>query len=113
MWNLGTRARGFALVQVILAFIFSALWVGIGTGIHKRYETPTPVRYETLSLRALSSPLTSSASSGVGSAPNFQANAWAVNTSGCGWHYLPHYYTSHRSFGQEVACRPMRTSGTS
>jgi hypothetical protein len=44
MWNIGTKARGFALGLVVLAFSFSALWVGIGTGIHKRYETPTPVR---------------------------------------------------------------------
>jgi hypothetical protein len=44
MWNLGTKARGFALGLVVLAFIFSALWVGIGAGINKHYETPTPVR---------------------------------------------------------------------
>ena len=45
MWNIGTKARGFALGLVVLAFSFSALWVGEGTGIHENYETPsTPVR---------------------------------------------------------------------
>jgi len=45
LWRVGLEARGFALFLVILVTIFGALWVGIGAGIHKHYETPTPVRY--------------------------------------------------------------------
>ena len=44
VWRVGWEARGFAGILVGLAWIFSALWVGIGAGIHKNYETPTPVR---------------------------------------------------------------------
>jgi hypothetical protein len=43
MWGLGSKARGFALGLVLVAFTFCALWVGIGAGIHTQYETPTPV----------------------------------------------------------------------
>ncbi|KAH9979159.1 hypothetical protein BJV74DRAFT_131271 [Russula compacta] len=42
MWRVGLRARGFACCLVGLVWIFVALWVGIGAGIHKNYETPTP-----------------------------------------------------------------------
>ena len=44
LWRVGLRARGYAGILVGLTWIFSALWVGIGAGIHKDYETPTPVR---------------------------------------------------------------------
>ena len=37
-----------------------------------------------------------------------------MNISGCGWHYLLRCYcTSHCTFGQRVAWRSMRRSGTS
>lgn len=40
----GLAASGITLVGLI--WIFSALRVGVGTGIHENYETPgTPVRY--------------------------------------------------------------------
>jgi len=42
VWQVGIRARGFTFSLVCLACIFIALWVGIGGGIHKNYETPTP-----------------------------------------------------------------------
>ena len=44
LWNVGSHARkfGFGIVAVITVFI--GLWVGIGNGTHKHYETPTPVR---------------------------------------------------------------------
>ena len=45
MWRVGLEARRFALCLVVLVTIFVSLWVGIGAGIHKHYETPTPVRY--------------------------------------------------------------------
>jgi hypothetical protein len=38
------KARRVALGLVCLAFVFITLWVAIGAGIHKNYETPTPVR---------------------------------------------------------------------
>ena len=58
MWRVGLRARGFALCLVGLVCIFIALWVGIGAGIHKTYETPTPVCYFNPCSFALPSPLT-------------------------------------------------------
>jgi len=42
LWNVGGRARNFAFGIVAVATLFVALWVGVGNGIHKRYETPTP-----------------------------------------------------------------------
>ena len=36
--------RGIALSLVCLACVFITLWAAIGAGIHKNYETPTPVR---------------------------------------------------------------------
>ncbi|KAI0265244.1 hypothetical protein BGY98DRAFT_1156386 [Russula aff. rugulosa BPL654] len=36
------KARRVALGLVCLAFVFITLWVAIGAGIHKNYETPTP-----------------------------------------------------------------------
>ena len=44
MLQVGLKARGVALSLVCLACIFIVLWVAIGAGIHKNYETPTPVR---------------------------------------------------------------------
>jgi hypothetical protein len=117
MWGLGSTARGLqvALGLVTLVVIFSALWVGIGAGIHTHYETPTPVCCFTLPLSdsILITDVISFTSSGVGSAPNIQANAWEVNTSGSGWHYLPRYCTSLLSSGSAVACLSMKKSGTS
>jgi hypothetical protein len=42
--QVGLKSRGVALGLVCLACIFITLWVAIGAGIHKNYETPTPVR---------------------------------------------------------------------
>jgi hypothetical protein len=42
LWPVGQRACGFAFCMVALTWVFIALWVGIGAGIHKNYETPTP-----------------------------------------------------------------------
>ncbi|KAI9442155.1 hypothetical protein H4582DRAFT_1847844 [Lactarius indigo] len=42
LWKVGIRARRFAFGIVALASLFVALWVGIGNGIHKNFETPTP-----------------------------------------------------------------------
>jgi hypothetical protein len=44
VWNVGGQARNFAFGIVAVATLFVALWVGVGNGIHKNYETPTPVR---------------------------------------------------------------------
>jgi hypothetical protein len=44
LWDVGTRARHFAFGLISLATLFVALWVGLGNGIHKDFETPTPVR---------------------------------------------------------------------
>ena len=43
LWNVGSHARNFALGVVAVATIFIGLWVGIGNGTHRHYETPTPV----------------------------------------------------------------------
>ena len=58
MWRFGLQARGVALSLVCLACIFIGLWVAIGTGIHKNYETPTPVRNSLLYFPILISLLT-------------------------------------------------------
>ncbi|KAH9025443.1 hypothetical protein EDB85DRAFT_2075039 [Lactarius pseudohatsudake] len=42
LWKVGIGARHFAFGMVALASLFVALWVGIGNGIHKNLETPTP-----------------------------------------------------------------------
>jgi hypothetical protein len=44
VWNVGSRTRSFAFGIIALATLFVALWVGLGNGLHKNYETPTPVR---------------------------------------------------------------------
>jgi hypothetical protein len=33
----------FGIVCLVLAF--DSLWVGLGNGLHKNYEAPTPVRH--------------------------------------------------------------------
>jgi len=89
VWQVGLRARGFAIRMVCLACVFIALWAGIGGGVNKNYETPTPVRNLTLFFPILSSLLTFLWSSiGAGSALSSRENALVVNTSGCGSHYL-------------------------
>jgi hypothetical protein len=42
LWKVGIGARHFAFGIVALATLYVALWVSIGNGIHKHYETPTP-----------------------------------------------------------------------
>ncbi|KAI0254073.1 hypothetical protein BJV78DRAFT_1388661 [Lactifluus subvellereus] len=42
LWRVGIQARGFAFGLVGLACVFTALWVGLGNGLHKNYEVPTP-----------------------------------------------------------------------
>ncbi|KAH9176402.1 hypothetical protein EDB89DRAFT_1903194 [Lactarius sanguifluus] len=42
LWNIGIQARHFAFGTVALASLFTALWVGIGNGVHKNFVTPTP-----------------------------------------------------------------------
>ena len=44
LWNVGSQARKFAFRMVAVITVFIGLWVGIGNGTHKHYETPTPVR---------------------------------------------------------------------
>jgi hypothetical protein len=43
LWGIGINARGVAFSLVGLTCVFIALWVGIGNGIHKNYESPTLV----------------------------------------------------------------------
>ena len=45
LWKVGIRARCFAFGVVALTTLFIALWVGIGNGVYKDFETPTPVSY--------------------------------------------------------------------
>jgi hypothetical protein len=56
--QVGLKARSVALSLVCLACVFITLWVAIGAGIHKNYETPTPVRDSPLFFPILSSLLT-------------------------------------------------------
>ncbi|KAI0276633.1 hypothetical protein BGY98DRAFT_694003 [Russula aff. rugulosa BPL654] len=42
VWQVGWKARGVALSLVCLACVFITLWVAIGAGIHKNFDTPTP-----------------------------------------------------------------------
>jgi len=42
LWGVGKEARYFAFSFVALTWLFVLLWVGIGNGIHKNFETPTP-----------------------------------------------------------------------
>ena len=55
MLQVGLKARGVAFGLVSLACVFITLWVAIGPDIHRRYETPTPVRKSPLLFRILSS----------------------------------------------------------
>ena len=43
LWSVGSKSRYFAFGVVALATLFIALWVGLGIGLHKNYEVPTPV----------------------------------------------------------------------
>jgi hypothetical protein len=56
--RVGLQARGVALGLVCLVCVFITLWVAVGAGIHKNYETPTPVRNSHLLLAIPSSLLT-------------------------------------------------------
>jgi hypothetical protein len=58
VWRVGLQARGAALGMVRLACISMMLWVAIGAGIHKNYETPSPVHNSPLFFPTLSSLLT-------------------------------------------------------
>ena len=58
MWQVGLEARGVALSLICLACVFITLWVAIGAGIHKNYDTPTPVHNPLLFFPILSSLLT-------------------------------------------------------
>ncbi|KAH9978633.1 hypothetical protein BGW80DRAFT_1248989 [Lactifluus volemus] len=42
LWHKQFLTRGAAFGLVGLTWLFGALWVGIGNGIHKNYEAPTP-----------------------------------------------------------------------
>jgi hypothetical protein len=84
----GLNARGVALSLVCLACVFITLWVAIGPGIHKNYETPTPVRNSPFLSYPFLSADTTRVSIGAGSALSTRENALVANTSGCGSHYL-------------------------
>ena len=45
LWGVGREARMLAFGLVILAWVYTAFWVGLGNGLNKNYESPTPVRY--------------------------------------------------------------------
>ena len=45
LWRIGIEARGCAFGLVGLTWVFIVLWVGIGNGVHKKYEAPSPVSY--------------------------------------------------------------------
>ncbi|KAI0254076.1 hypothetical protein BJV78DRAFT_105369 [Lactifluus subvellereus] len=42
LWQVQLMGQRFAFGLVGLICVFTALWVGIGNGIHKNYEVPTP-----------------------------------------------------------------------
>jgi hypothetical protein len=50
VWSVGSQARCFAFGMVGLAILFIALWVGLGNGLDKNFETPTPVSISVYSL---------------------------------------------------------------
>ena len=56
--QVGLRTRGVAFGLVCLTCVFITLWVAIGAGIHKNYETPTPVNKFPFIFSYLSSLLT-------------------------------------------------------
>ena len=45
LWGVGREARMVAFGLVCLVCAFVSLWVGLGNGLHKDYEAPTPVRH--------------------------------------------------------------------
>jgi hypothetical protein len=110
--RVGLNARGVAFGLVCLTCVFVTLWVAIGAGTHKNYETPTPVRDFPfiLSYYFLTAD-TTRVSIGAGSALNTQENALLVNTYGCGSHYLPpQYSTFHYITGRRVSGRSMKST---
>ena len=85
--QVGLKALGVALGLVCLVCIFITLWVAIGAGVHKNYETPTPVRNLPSLFPSLSpTPDTTRVSIGAGSALSSREIALVANTSGCGSH---------------------------
>lgn len=87
LWQVGLHARGVALGMVCLDCVFITLWVAIGAGVHKNYETPTPVRYTIPFFSTVFSLLILlGVSIGAGSVLSSRAYALAANTSGCGSH---------------------------
>ena len=53
LWGIGKEARYFTFSIVALTWLFLVLWVGIGEGTHKNYETPTPVHTSGLLISAI------------------------------------------------------------
>jgi hypothetical protein len=45
LWGVGREACMLAFSLVGLTCVFIALWVGLGNGLHRNYEAPTPVRH--------------------------------------------------------------------
>jgi hypothetical protein len=48
LFSVGIKARGFAFGLVGFMCVFIALWVGLGDGLNKNYEAPTPVCHSKL-----------------------------------------------------------------
>ncbi|KAH9978630.1 hypothetical protein BGW80DRAFT_1442629 [Lactifluus volemus] len=42
LWSVGIEARGVAFGLVVFMCAFIGLWVGLGDGLNKNYEAPTP-----------------------------------------------------------------------
>ena len=53
LWSVGSRSRYIAFGIVALAALFIALLVGLGSGLDKNYEVPTPVIISIYSPRRL------------------------------------------------------------
>src|SRR5216684_2156647 len=84
VWRVGLKARGVAVGLVCLSCVFITLWVAIGAGMNKNYETPTPVRNSTLFLSdAFLAAHSARVSIGAGSALSSRENALLGSTSGC------------------------------
>jgi hypothetical protein len=85
LWRTGIEARGLAFGLVGLTCTFIALWVGIGNGIHKEYEAPSPVGYFICYLLIPFPYLWFCLhSTGVGSVLDSLPHAWPESISGCG-----------------------------
>jgi hypothetical protein len=72
LWRVRLQSRGLAFSLVGLTWVFGALWVGIGNGIHKNYETPVPVRSSNSTFPL---PLSYCTSIGVGLIQSTKGNA--------------------------------------